>query len=109
MAADALGRRDLAIRDYTLALEKDPRLTAAQLNRGILWYKTGRFTDAITDFQRALLTSSDATTIGHIHFNLALAYQARGDVAKAIASADQAIAGGDEEARALRQRLQGEH
>ncbi len=108
MAAEALEQRDQAIRDYTHALEQDKHLTAARINRGILSYKAGRLAEAIADFRQALATSSDPKTIGRIHYNLALAHQARGDHALAIASADEAVAKGAEEARKLLERLRNE-
>jgi serine/threonine protein kinase/tetratricopeptide (TPR) repeat protein len=105
LAAEALGRFDLASRDYSHALELDPSLTSASLNRGILAYKNGRYNDAITDFRRSLGTAADSQTIGRIHFNLALAYAARGDGNAAMASALEAVAHGYDEARSLRDRL----
>jgi tetratricopeptide (TPR) repeat protein len=93
------------LRDYDSALQRDRNLTAALLNRGILAYKSGRHAAAVADFQRALGTSSDPRTMGRIHYNLALTRLAQGDRAAALASAEQALAWGNDEARGLRERL----
>ncbi len=108
LAAEGLGHTDRASRDYSRALELDPNLAAARLNRGILAYRSGRPAEAIADLRRALHSTADRRTIGRIHYNLALAHQARGDVASALASAEEAAAIGDADARVLRDRLRAE-
>ncbi len=105
LAAEASGRTNRALSDYTHALSLDPRLTKALLNRGILSYKSGRFPDAIADFRRALGTASDPTTLGRVHYNLALAYLAQGDRTSARKSVEQAVTIGDHDARRLRDQL----
>ena len=106
--AEALGRGDQAVRDYSRSLELDPSLTSALLNRGILAYKNGRHDDAIADFRQALSAASDAPTTGRIHYNLALVYFARGDRARALASAQEALGRGHDAARELSDRLRRE-
>jgi serine/threonine protein kinase/Flp pilus assembly protein TadD len=105
MAADALGRPGEALHDYSKALERDPGFTAARLNRGILSFRSGHHTEAITDFRRALRTTTEPKTLGRLHYNLALVHLATGDRDSARASAEQAIALGDKEAWNLRDRL----
>jgi tetratricopeptide (TPR) repeat protein len=105
LAAQAIGKGDRAFLDYSKALELNPALTAAALNRGILAYRVGRHDEAVADLQRALHSTGDFRTMGLIHFNLALAHQARGDRSAALASAEQALAHGHNEARSLRDRL----
>jgi serine/threonine protein kinase/Flp pilus assembly protein TadD len=106
--AEALGRIDLAVRDYGRAVELDPSLTTGFLNRGALAYRDGRHDAAIADFLTALRTTSDDRTLGLVHYNLALAYVARGDHARALASAQEALARGNDLARDLRDRLRRE-
>ncbi len=108
LAAEGLGHADRAHRDYSRALELEPNLAAARLNRGILAYRSGRPAEAIGDLRRALQNTNDARIIGRIHYNLALAHQARGDRDSALASAEEAAATGDAEATALRDRLRAE-
>jgi serine/threonine protein kinase/Flp pilus assembly protein TadD len=105
-AAEALGQNDDAERDYSRALELDSGLTAAWLNRGILAYKTGGNDHAIADFHRALRTATDEQTQGRIEYNLALAYSARGDHARGLASSEAALAHGHDAARRLCDQLQ---
>ncbi|MDR3622669.1 MAG: serine/threonine-protein kinase [Paludisphaera borealis] len=105
LAESALGRPTQAFRDYSRALDLDAKLTDAALNRGILSYESHRYDEAIADFNRALAATADTAALGRIHYNLALAHLARGDRAEAIASADEALAHGYNEARALRDGL----
>ena len=56
---------------------------------------------------RALHTASDRETLGRVHYNLALAYLARRKRSSARASAEQAVANGNNDARRLREQLGG--
>ena len=100
-----MGRIDDAVRDYGRALELDPALWSASLNRGILAYKSGRNDDAIADFRLALRSALDERSSGLIHYNLALAYAAEGDRDRALASAREALVHGHDAARDLADRL----
>jgi serine/threonine protein kinase/tetratricopeptide (TPR) repeat protein len=103
--SDALGESHQAFRDYSRALELNPQLAQAALNRGILFYKAGRQVEAIADLTRAIQTSTDSEMIGRIHFNLALAYRAKGDHKAAQASVQEALSHGYHQARELREKL----
>ncbi len=105
LAESARGRPSPAFRDYSRALELDPKLTDAALNRGILSYEARRYDEAVADFKRALGTTADAASLGRIQYNLALALLARDDQAEAISIAEEALAHGYVEARALLDRL----
>jgi tetratricopeptide (TPR) repeat protein len=104
-AADAMGRTQQAFADYSHALQRDPHLSVAALNRGILSYKGCRYEEAISDFQQALATSSGPKATGRIYYNLALAQLAKGDRSVALASVEQALAHGYREATGLRDSL----
>jgi eukaryotic-like serine/threonine-protein kinase len=108
LAAESLERPDQSFRDYSRALDLDPTLTSASLNRGILAYKNGQHDNAIADFRRSIQTTVDPRTIGRIHYSLALAYLAKGDRIAALASAEEAVTRGCQEALALRDRLRRE-
>jgi Flp pilus assembly protein TadD len=105
-AEDSLDRTALAQSDYTRALELDPTMAVAALNRGIIAYKTGRLDQATADLKNALESATDAKTIGRVHYNLALVYKARGEQNRALSSASQAVAHGYLEAAALRDSLE---
>jgi eukaryotic-like serine/threonine-protein kinase len=105
LAESARGRPNLAFRDYSRALDLEPKLTDAALNRGILSYQARRYDEAIADFERAVAMAAGPAALGRIHYNLALAHLAKGERAEAIASADEALARGYDEARALRESL----
>jgi tetratricopeptide (TPR) repeat protein len=103
--AESLLRLDQAARDYSRAVELDPGLSRAFHNRGILAYKNGRHHDAIADFVQALRTTSDPHERGLIHYNLSLAHLDAGDYKRARDSAQKALEGGHDDARALRDGL----
>ena len=62
----ALGRAEAAQRGYSRAIELDPGLAAARLNRGILSYKAGRHPEAIADFAGGLEAGPDRETRGRL-------------------------------------------
>src|SRR5262249_30854507 len=59
LARAALGSTGLALQDYDRALQLDPALAAAALNRGILHYREKRYTDAAADLRLALNNGAD--------------------------------------------------
>jgi serine/threonine protein kinase/Flp pilus assembly protein TadD len=108
LAQEALGQTVEASDDYTHAIELDPTLTAALLNRGILYYNRGRYREAIDDYEHVLsVPPTDPQTLGRVRYNLALAQLALGDRASALATADEAIRHGCQEARPLSDALLG--
>lgn len=105
LAYEALGRQQDAIDDYTQALAHDRLLTAAALNRGILAYNAHRYQDAADDFEHAVSATSDRETLGRIHYNLALAEQALGNLRDALENAEKAVREGNAKAPSLRDQL----
>jgi tetratricopeptide (TPR) repeat protein len=83
-----LHRNDQAIGDYTRALELDPDLAAAALNRGILHLQAGAYARASDDLLYALRRGADGAAV---HFNLALVERARGDRAAALTNLRSAL------------------
>lgn len=106
LAHAALGQDDEARHDYDRALERDPDLAAAALNRGILQLKYGRVDLAEADMVRALRSGMAPAVV---HYNLAHVRLARDDRAGALACVEQCLAEdpGRADARALRDRLRG--
>jgi serine/threonine protein kinase/tetratricopeptide (TPR) repeat protein len=81
LANAQLGLGDSARRDFNRALELDPHLAAAALDRGMLSYNEQRYDDALSDLQRAATDGADA---GKVAYTLALIYTALGDRAAAL-------------------------
>jgi serine/threonine protein kinase/tetratricopeptide (TPR) repeat protein len=108
LAAESIERPEQALRDYRHVWELDNRFTDALLNRGLLSYNLGHYSEAIADFRQALGSSSDSHTQGRVHYHLARAYMARGDRSLALASAEKAVANGVNHARILRDQLLGD-
>jgi tetratricopeptide (TPR) repeat protein len=73
-----------ALADYTWALDLDPGLGAAALNRGVLRYRARQYAEATADLRLALDRGADPVLV---HYNLALVYRAAGDPRAALASA----------------------
>jgi serine/threonine protein kinase/Flp pilus assembly protein TadD len=107
MALEALGELDRAHHDYGRAIEREPGMTAAWINRGLVSMKLGQPEAAIGDLGKALERASDEAMKGRIYHHLALAYLARGDRARALVDAREALKRGDGEARGLVERLEG--
>jgi tetratricopeptide (TPR) repeat protein len=77
-----------ALKDYDHALRLDATLAPAALNRGLLHYDNGRWSEAAADFQHALEHGADPATI---HYNLALVHRAQGNRTSALESARRAL------------------
>jgi serine/threonine protein kinase/Flp pilus assembly protein TadD len=104
LADESLGHDREALMDYTRALDLNPALTAAALNRGGLLYRLGRYDEASSVLLRAR-DSASRESAAEIDYNLALVDLARGDRSGAVHRLRSASALGHEPARALRERL----
>jgi lipoprotein NlpI len=58
-AATAAAKHDVAVRVYTAALDRDPKLVAVRDARGDSYLKLGKFTEAIADFDAFLAAHPD--------------------------------------------------
>ena len=74
--------------DYDRALELDPGLAAAALNRGILHYHEHRYGEAARDLHRALDNGADPAMAW---YNLALVHVAQNDRAEALDAVQRAL------------------
>jgi tetratricopeptide (TPR) repeat protein len=103
-AAAAAGRPEQALADYNLALEYDPGLADAALNRAALKYRAHLYAEALTDLRRAQEGGANPATVC---YNRALVQEAQGEHAAALASAEDALRHdpAHAEARRLRDRL----
>lgn len=75
-------RPEHAMRDYDLALNLDPNLGVASLNRGILHFQQKHYPQAIKDLNTAL--DKQGIDTGLVYFNLALAHRDAGDSGAAL-------------------------
>jgi tetratricopeptide (TPR) repeat protein len=69
------------LRDFDRALDLDPNLAEAALNRGLVHLRQKHLDAAEADFQRALKKGADPA---RSHYQLALVCLARGDRAGAV-------------------------
>ncbi|HVA45421.1 MAG TPA: tetratricopeptide repeat protein [Pirellulales bacterium] len=65
LANAQLARNDAARRDFDRALDLDPKLAAAALDRGMLSYRDGRYDEALIDLQRARSDGADAGSVAY--------------------------------------------
>src|SRR5207244_12129283 len=72
LAYQALGRSDRALHDYDAALQLDPQLGVAALNRGILHGREKRYAEACADLARAL---QSGVALATVHPHVALLYR----------------------------------
>jgi serine/threonine protein kinase/tetratricopeptide (TPR) repeat protein len=84
----AWGRADRALADYDAALELDPTLGAAALNRAVLHYRDKRYADALRDLDLAGERGADPAAV---HYNRALVRLGQGDRPRALASVRAAL------------------
>ena len=86
----AAGRNDQAERLYRRAIDRFPTFLRAWNNLGILYYTSGRYSEAITCFSRAVvLGDRDPKTLGLLGYCL----EQSGDIVSAEMSYIQALAG----------------
>ena len=83
------GQLDLAIKEYTQAIEIDPKLPQAYLNRGNAYIAQGDYDRAIADCHKAIALNPKFAEAYH---NRGLAYALKGDYAFALIDLDTAIA-----------------
>jgi tetratricopeptide (TPR) repeat protein len=105
LASVGLHRTDRAVQDFDRALELDPGLAEAALNRGILHLQNKRLIRAEGDFRRALENGADP---GLVHYNFALLSLAHNDRGGALAHLEQSLKfnGRHKQARELYEMLQ---
>jgi serine/threonine protein kinase/Flp pilus assembly protein TadD len=94
------GEAQQVVRDYEKAIELDKNFGPALLNRGMLYYRNGRYADAARKLEAALQTDMDLATV---HYDLALVRLAQGQRDAARHEAELALKSSPKhpEARAL--------
>jgi len=50
---------EAALKDYEEALKLDKDMTVAKYNRGTIWYRMGKYQEALADLQEAVNSDSD--------------------------------------------------
>jgi len=108
LAYVALGKPDNAVRDFDRALELEPGLVEAALNRGLLHHQARRFPEAVADLNRAL---SGGYRPAVVCYDLAVVHLAAGDRRAAREFAARAVGydPDDEKAKALLDQLRTDH
>ena len=82
------GENELAIADYTMAIELDPKDAAAYNNRGNAYYSNGELDLAITDYTQAIELNPQ---YAFAYNNRGKAYKDQGELELAIADYTKAI------------------
>jgi len=81
---------EAALNDFNQALEEDPNLAEAYLNRGNSWFLAGRLNDALADYKKAL--ARDVSKPWIAWYNIGLVHDARNNEEKARAAYEKALA-----------------
>ena len=82
------GECDLAIEDYTIAIQLKPNFLAAYINRGAVFSRKGKYGLAIRDYTKAIEINPD---FSQMYFNRGSTYVKKGEVEKAIKDYDMVI------------------
>jgi tetratricopeptide (TPR) repeat protein len=82
------GQYDLAISEFSKALEICPMLAQSYNNRGITYSKKGQYDLAISDFTKALEIEPD---MAKVHYNRGITYAEQGQHALALQDFDRSI------------------
>jgi tetratricopeptide (TPR) repeat protein len=88
LAFGELGEDELAIEDFTQAIELDGQNPAAYLNRGGVYYEMGDYDRAIEDYDTALAIDPEYPLL---YYNRGLVNYARGELEQALVDYTQAI------------------
>jgi serine/threonine protein kinase/Flp pilus assembly protein TadD len=88
LAYQGWGKSGRALQDYDRALELEPHLGVAALNRGILHSQERRYPQAQADFRHAL---EDGVEPAAVHYNQALVYLAQGQHSDARACLERTL------------------
>ena len=78
---------DLAIKNYTTAIELDSKLQVAYLNRGTLYLDIEKYDEAESDFKTAISLKD----IPVLHMRMAELYQMKGNIEKALYAISNAL------------------
>jgi eukaryotic-like serine/threonine-protein kinase len=88
LALACLGRLDEAVQDYNRALQLDPKMVFARVNRGMLHYQAKQYGQALADLEQALADGADPALI---NYDLALVHLAQADPAAALTCVERAL------------------
>lgn len=75
------------IQNYNRVISKNPRNINAYINRGIAYYRQGKYDQAITNYTQAIGISKNI----HAYINRGIAYHRQGKYDLAIADYNQAL------------------
>ena len=84
MAADALGKRDEALRAYNKVLEIRPYSSETYYNIGLLYFETGKLEKAVESFKTALSYTSNVVYIKRINEGMGDVYLKSGMLRDAV-------------------------
>ncbi|MHB1687721.1 MAG: tetratricopeptide repeat protein [Ignavibacteriaceae bacterium] len=81
VAQEKLNNPDEAIKEYKNTIKVKPDFEAAYNDLGNVYFNTGKYQDAIDNFQKVLDTSKNDTLKNAVKFNMSLAYTNLGQTA----------------------------
>jgi tetratricopeptide (TPR) repeat protein len=84
-----IGDLQVALDDFNAAVDLNPELADAYLNRGTLYYLAGYQDRAIADYEKALALGFERPWLAW--YNIGVSYEEKGDAAKAKQAYNKAI------------------
>ncbi len=91
VAQEKLGNHEESIKAYNEAIKANPQFDASYNDLGSVYYNTGKYQDAINNFEKVLETSKNDTVKTAVKFNLSLAYNALASASEKSKSYKKAI------------------
>jgi tetratricopeptide (TPR) repeat protein len=79
--------QEKVIKNYNQIISKNPRNATAYINRGIAYYRQGKYDQAITNYNQAISISKNV----HAYINRGIAYHRQGKYELAIADYNRAL------------------
>jgi tetratricopeptide (TPR) repeat protein len=85
---DMMGKNELSLKEYGMAISQNPDMYAPYLNRGRELHRLNRCEEAMNDFERALELKPD---MGEIFYSRSYCYTHRGKKREALQDVEKAI------------------
>jgi tetratricopeptide (TPR) repeat protein len=82
---------NLAIKDYSKAIELHPKDADAHYFRGLAYSNLERHKEAIVDYTQVINLTIDLSDIGHVYDNRAISYFELGELELALADLQKAL------------------
>ncbi len=91
VAQENLNNNEAAISAFKSTIELNPKFDVVYNNMGNIYYKTGKYQDAIDNYEKVLSSSQNSMLKNSVKFNIALSYFNLGTAAEKARDSKKAI------------------